>query len=291
MRVTDGAMFRHMKSSLLDARERAVNAQEAASEGLRVKRPSDDPVAFAQARLQHSRDALATAGASMAQQATDRLQSADSALDSANNVLARLRELALQGASETLSAENRADIAEEVDELRKQLVTLGNTEVAGQYVFGGNGDGAPPYNADGSFNGSATSRIVQIFPGVQTDTIITGGEAFGSGTPNDVFTGLTALATALRANNTDAIRGSLVQIDTAADRVTNARARAGSLMDSLDVAQSVASRYGYDAKTSLDRLVNLDEVSAASDLMRATTAYQAAVAAAQQIPTNGLASR
>lgn len=291
MRVTDAGMYNEMKRGLLAARERAVEAQATASTGVRVNKPSDDPTAAAQARLQHSRDALAKSGATMAGQAIDRLQSADSALNSANDAIARARQLAIQGASETLTAAERNDISEEVKQIRAQMINLGNTQVAGQYVFAGNADGAPPFSATGAFTGTAASRSLQVFPGVTAKATLEGGKAFGVGTGNDVFQALDALATALQSNDPGAARASLTDLDAAADRITNGRSEAGSMMDALDVAASVASRYSTDAKLSLNELINVDEVSAATDLMRASTAYNQALAAAQQIPMSGLVTQ
>ena len=56
------------------------------------------------------------------------------------------------------------------------------------------------------------------------------------------------------------------------------------MMDSMDVARSVANRYAFDATRETSRLTEVDEVAAASDLMKASTAYNAALAAAQRLP-------
>jgi len=96
MRVTDGAVFDSMKRSLVAAKSRAMDAQETASGGVRVSKPSDDPTAAAQARIQHSREALSKAGVSAANQASDRLQAADSALNDANDAISRARQLAIR---------------------------------------------------------------------------------------------------------------------------------------------------------------------------------------------------
>jgi len=127
-----------------------------------------------------------------------------------------------------------------------------------------------------------------VFPGVRSQSVLTGGEAFGAGTGNDVFSSLQALSDALDANDTNAVRASITNIDVAYDRITNARAQAGSMMNSLDVARSVADRYGADAVDGTSKLIGADEVTAASDLMKASTAYNAALAAAQRLPLSGL---
>lgn len=60
-------------------------------------------------------------------------------------LITRVRELTIQASSDTTSAEGRQSIAKEVRQLQRQLVQLGNTEVAGQAVFGGTKTNVTPY--------------------------------------------------------------------------------------------------------------------------------------------------
>ncbi len=118
------------------------------STGLKVVNPSDDPgragtVAGFLADLQSLDRYKQRMGL-----VTNILNQQESTLDSAEIVLERARELANQSASETVGAEQRGLIAEEIFKLRDTLVGLANTKVNGQYIYGG-GDGAnPPFIAD-----------------------------------------------------------------------------------------------------------------------------------------------
>src|ERR671933_347012 len=53
MRVTDSAAFAAIRKQVTRARAEFATAQEQASSGLRVQKPSDDPVAAAAARREH----------------------------------------------------------------------------------------------------------------------------------------------------------------------------------------------------------------------------------------------
>ena len=61
----------------------------------------------------------------------------DTAMQSMETIMQRLRELAVEGSSDTLSASDRNNMQPEVDQLFRQLVSLTNTQYNGAYVFGG----------------------------------------------------------------------------------------------------------------------------------------------------------
>lgn len=65
------------------------------------------------------------------------LENTEDSLFNGLDVLQRVRELAVYGANESLTAEDRRAIAPEVLEFIDHLVGVANTEVAGLYIFGG----------------------------------------------------------------------------------------------------------------------------------------------------------
>jgi len=75
------------------------------------------------------------------------LQSQESTLGEASDALIRAQEIATQGANETLGSAERKLLADEVYALRDHLVSLSNTTYQGRYIFSGNSDGTPAYQA------------------------------------------------------------------------------------------------------------------------------------------------
>ena len=65
------------------------------------------------------------------------LENTEGGLLNGLDVLQRVRELAVYGANESLTAEDRRAIAPEVLEFIDHLIGIANTEVAGLYIFGG----------------------------------------------------------------------------------------------------------------------------------------------------------
>ena len=78
------------------------------------------------------------------------LESGETAMDNVNTLLASLKAEVIRLSSDSMSANERLDAVETVENTIRQIVTLGNTQVNGNYIFGGNKTDIPPliYNAD-----------------------------------------------------------------------------------------------------------------------------------------------
>jgi flagellar hook-associated protein 3 FlgL len=288
MRISDSFVFSSLNKHLTRTKTDLAEAQERASSGLRVGKPSDDPVAYAAARREHHKQALAEAGMKGADLALTQMSGADDALSMATDGLSRAKELALAGASDTMGAEQRMNLAEEVRKIREQMVTLGNTQVAGSYVFAGYRDDAPPYDNAGAFSGDTTVKEVSAFPGMKVSDSISGQDVFGVTGNSDVFSALDNLITALESNSATAVRNSLPDVDVSERRLLSTRSRLGSMMDGVQTARSVADRYAFSAEVEAGRLTEVDEVQAVGDLLKAKNALEVALSTAPQIPTAGL---
>lgn len=289
MRVSDASVFDSIRRQVMRARKELATAQDQAGTGMRVQKPSDDPVAAAAARRETSRKALAEAGMKNTEHAQMQLEGADSALADIFEGLSRAHELAVEAASSTLSDENRRAAAIEVGKIREQMVALGNTNVAGRYIFGGFKDQVPAFEASGTFVGDRTTKEVQAMPGLKVAASIAGSDVFGSGEPDDMFATLDQLVNALEGNDPEAVRSSLTGLTSNQERVLRARSSVGALLDGVEMAKSVADRHAYRAELEIGRLVEVDEIGAATDLLRAKSALETALTVAQQISVGSLA--
>jgi len=288
MRITDSSAYAALNKRLSAARVDVADAMERASSGVKVAKPSDDPVAYAAARRENNKRALADAGVRATELATTHLTGADEALASATDTIAHAKELALQGASASLGADQRKDLAQQVRQLRDQMISLGNTQVAGSFVFGGFKDETPPFDPLGQFVGDSNVKEVSAYPGLKASASLPGEQAFGTSAGNNVFSTLDQLATALENNDQAGARSHIDGLDNDEKRMLAARSRLGSMMNGVSTAQSVADRYSYSAKNEAARLTEADQVSAVTDLLKAKSALDAALAVAQQMPTGGL---
>ena len=140
--------------------------QQQISSGRRVLKPSDDPIAASRSlELRESIGRLSQFDRN-AGIATNRLAQEESALTSVNDVLQRVRELALQANNATQSNESRGQIAVELRQLLDNLVQLANQKDGnGRYMFAGNLDEVIPVTRSGAgyeYNGDQGQRLIQI---------------------------------------------------------------------------------------------------------------------------------
>ena len=94
---------------------------ERLSSGLRINRAADDAAGLAIAENLRSRVIGAQVAARNSQDGVSLVQIAEGALGEITNVLQRIRELSVQAANGTNSAQNRADLQAEVIELRDSV--------------------------------------------------------------------------------------------------------------------------------------------------------------------------
>jgi flagellar hook-associated protein 3 FlgL len=131
----------------LSRRQSELNAlQDQLTTGKRVARASDDPAAAARAER-----AMASIGRSdTSQRAVDAskvlMTQAESTLGDAGSLLQRARELMVSAGNGSYGDSDRKAIAEELQSVRDQLLSLANTgDGAGTYLFGGQGSTQKPF--------------------------------------------------------------------------------------------------------------------------------------------------
>lgn len=280
--LTSTAFFDRARADMNRLRAQAQDFQRQVATGERLASSSDDPVAAVQLRSLDRLQKLAGAAGSLSGQLESDMKAADSALSSAGNVLSRLRELAMQGSSDTASVQGRKAIGLEVEAMRDALIALANSkDTGGNAMFGGAG-AEIAYSQDDAgtvtYVGTADAGEVDLGDGFKMTRGLTGPEVFAfddGGAPGDVFAMLSELATALKTNAPDAgelSREGADKLGLVFDTLTNGRALLGARMGSLDM---LGDRSGSAQSGMADRAAALGAV----DLTTAITGMQQAMTA------------
>lgn len=114
------------------------DAQQRVSEGTRLLAPSDDPAASARVAVLDRRLAAIATTVRVADTRDARLATAEDALQDMRNLFERARDLLLAASNATASASDRSTAAQEIGQLRTQLLALANrTDAAGRPLFAG----------------------------------------------------------------------------------------------------------------------------------------------------------
>ena len=230
------AFTRRSIDEMARLREEAERLQTAVATGQRLQRSSDDPQAASRLRSLARADALGAVDTAKAQRLAGELALADDALAGAANELIRARELALQAGSDSLSAEQRATIATELERVRENLIAIANSVgTDGRPLFAGSAPAAYSVDDDGSVTYVGAQGVEDIDLGASPPLPrgIVGPQAFGfavDDTGTDVFAHLAALAAALRdpaTGGASLARDALAGLDAGLESLTRSQAAIG----------------------------------------------------------------
>lgn len=259
--------------------------EEQAVTGLSINRPSDAPERLGEVHRLAAQSQDQTVWGSNADTAVGLLNAMDAALAGASDTLVSVRELALGVASETYSAEDRANAVSAVESLRQSMLSAANTEFGGRYLFAGTGYDDVAFDDTGAYVGTADAPSIQVGASLSVESGAVGSDVFQGGT--DVFQMFTDLEAALAANDTAGISASLGQIDACADAITAARSRIGAssnaAQDAKDVSTSLLDMLG----TRTSELASADPTETYMRLSQLQVAYDTTlqVAASAQSKT------
>jgi flagellar hook-associated protein 3 FlgL len=241
MRVTEGMRYTEVLNNLAGLSSQHAQAAREASTGIRVGKPSDDPIAAAELARLRAGSSQTNAHLSTIDAVRGDAELTEATLAEASDIMVRLRELALQGANGGLSAGERSALAVEVGGLKDALLQLGNTRGTRGYLFSGSEVATPAFDANGVFQGNDTAHVVPIGNSTATAVSTSGAESFVVAGGRDVFADVDSLFTALNANDEAGVRAAIDFVDASHAQLVNARARSGLVLSKLDASQSVLS--------------------------------------------------
>ncbi|MDR1204199.1 MAG: flagellin, partial [Peptococcaceae bacterium] len=104
-----------------------TRALEKLSSGLRINRAADDAAGLAISEKMRSQIRGLEQAHRNAQDGISLIQTAEGALTETHSILQRMRELAVQATSDTYTAQDRADIQKEIDQLVQEVDRIANT--------------------------------------------------------------------------------------------------------------------------------------------------------------------
>ena len=287
IRVTEQMGLINTQLDRARARDRLMMLQRQASSGRRIFSASDDPTsASAMVRLdaeiretgQHQENIT---------RAINELGAADAALGAMSDLLVRARELAISMASDHQTAEGRAVAAEEVRQLREQVMTLANTRHDGVYIFGGYQTETPPVDeATGSVVNDSNVRRIIAAPGLEVDASVAAKDFLDPAGGNDVLGMLDQLATDLENDNVSGIAAATEGMRDSHQQVTEVRSRAGTRMDRLLGLGSIAEDLEIRQRENLSHVADADMADTLSELVMAQQVLNTTIQVSAEVLRN-----
>src|SRR5262249_52752527 len=134
-------------------------------------------------------------------QAKSWLNTTDSTLDAVTQTIQRVRELAVQAASDTLSSTERAAIQSEVTQLQQHVLDLSHSKYGAYYLFSGTASSAPGYTSAAPSPAGYQGNGAQVMREIAAGTTM-GINADATATFDALFTAMQTLQTGLTAGST-----------------------------------------------------------------------------------------
>ena len=240
-------------------------AMEQLSTGKRINSAADDAAGLAISSKMTSQIRGLNQAVRNANDGISMIQTAEGATNEISNMLQRMRELAVQGANDTYSADDRTAIGKEYDQLVNEIDRIaGNTEWNGVKIL------------DGSTFSSSTAAYFQV--------------GTGSGTAYQVDVNFIALDTAslsgatiatgdiVSASTAGGIQAVITEIDAGIKAVDSFRADLGAKINRLTYAADNMANISMNTAASRSRIEDTDYAAATTELARSQIIQQAATA-------------
>ncbi len=178
MRIATSTIYNDQTQSI-DTLETTYQQQgQELSTGKSLNVPSDNPTVIAQDLAVRADAAVSTQIGQNLTNLNNELTTVDGALSSLTNVMQSARQLAVEGASDSITPAQQKVIATQVDQLLQEAVGFANTQYGGKYVFTGTSvaTSVPPVQTNGSPISSVTAQTNDV---VQTQEL-SGGQTIAS---------------------------------------------------------------------------------------------------------------
>jgi flagellar hook-associated protein 3 FlgL len=192
MRIATSTIYTQQSQAIDNTEAQYQLYGQQLSSGISLNAPSDNPGIIAEDLSVRNQSIVTTQVNQNLTDLNNLLTTTDSTLSSLTGILQSARNLAIEGAQDSISSSQRSSIGQQVNQLLEQAIGLANTQYDGKFVFSGTaappggalveGVGSPPTSV------SAASNIVQqtqeLPDGQQVPTNVTLQQAFNVGASN-----------------------------------------------------------------------------------------------------------
>lgn len=292
-----GTLFfnERVAADMMKTQSRMSDVQLQLASARRILTPSQDPTG-AKMVLDTEKFVATTAQyQENIKQVRSRLELEETALRESGDIMQRLRELTSQGGTGTYTAADRNKIADEVEELLKQLVGLANTKDSNdEYLFSGFNrekkaildNSTYPATAGGAnfiYQGDSGERLVPIASSRKVADAESGDDAFWgvpktAGGTDSIFALAYQVAADLRTDPFPAnyLSETLPDLDHALEQIVQVRSKAGARLASVEQQEAANADFILNFETQLSEIRDLDYAEAITRFNRETVALQAA---------------
>lgn len=302
MRTTNTMLTNTFLRNLYTNNKTLNNYANQLSSNGRITRPSDDPIGTVRSIQVRKSVSTKEDYQKTVKDSKEILTQAETCLYEVTTILKRMEELVGIGESDVYTAEQKQAAAEEVLQLRNELVDIGNSTYNDQYIFSGYNTSSAPFKVDDNgiltFNGidlvaaddDAVADELQNTLKYQVDASnmfevgISGVEFMGYG-ENNIYDIFTQIAEKMSDPNCSAadLEGYSDKINSLRDNNLATISEIGGKQSRLDL---IDNRFEDDLLNLEERRSNIEDIDQAEVITQykfAYTAFQQSLAVGAQI--------
>lgn len=284
MRVTDSILQQNFLSNLSYTTERLYESETRVLTNKRLNKPSDNPVDALNAMMIRTKLDEIDQYKRNISRASTLLSNTETVITEVGDTFQRVMTLAVQGASDSYSVEDKVSISYEVNQLIEQLFNASNNRSGGTFTFAGTNSDTAPYLATRNEAGQITAVTTSgsggnincvIGENITIKSNVNGQELFEGG--QNLFDVLISIRDNLEAGDSDALQQNLEQVNEAVDQISNVRSVVGSRVNRVTAAETRASNDFINFTAFLSNTEDVDASEAILDYQTKLVTLQASL--------------
>lgn len=270
MRIGTNVASINAQRSLVGTQREMQKSFAQLSSGSRITKAADDAAGLAISENLKGQIRSFTQAQRNANDGISMIQTAEGALSESSNIVTRLRELAVQGASDTIGEKERTLIQKEVDQLKSEIDRIASsTKFGSKELLNGNGE---TFDFQVGINNSTETDVIQ-FDSAQADSRL---ETIG--------------LSGIDFSTKEGAREALSQLDDASAMLNGYRAGLGAIQNRLTSTSDNIGVMSENLSQANSRIRDADIAASTSESTRNNVLLQASTAVLSQAnQTAGLA--
>lgn len=238
MRVTQGMLASNSLKNLSNSYKQMGKYQDQLATGKKITRPSDDPVVAMKGMYYRSNLSEVEQYKRNLSEAYLWMENSEAGIEQVNNGLQRVRELTLQGSNGTLVDTDKEAVAREIEQIKKDIMTVANTQVAGRYIFNGTDTTNPPVMDSGTGAPQVTANTkdynVEVSRGVSLKVNINSENVFSQ----KLFDTLQGIQGTLEGKGSLDLNTLLGDLDQQINSLSSERSELGARYNRLEMIEA-----------------------------------------------------
>lgn len=161
-RVSENSSMNAINLSVGKTKSRLEDLQIKGSNLKRIQKPSDDPMGNTELMSIRSKNIDAKQYLRNVNFAKAQLQFTENAIEDLSEIVSKAKEIAIGQSSNLFDKDIRENVAREVEQLRKQAISIGNKRFGNKYIFAGHKTLSRPFDDEGKYSGDANQTRIEV---------------------------------------------------------------------------------------------------------------------------------